>query len=166
MLKLFKTILKAGEATLKYPFAPAPVCEHFRGKPDYKAEQCIACAACTTACPANAFIKEDLPTLRRPKMPICNRRPLGVSSMIKPWAKSRVLSSPRQKVRIAMRSYRAGLARQRFRRCCARLSAPPWRWQRPSRNRAKAPRRLPWQGRCRHAFGIVRRWLVCQGCSG
>lgn len=55
MLKLFKTILKAGEATLKYPFAPAPVCEHFRGKPEYKAEQCIACAACTTACPANAL---------------------------------------------------------------------------------------------------------------
>ena len=55
MLKLFKTILKAGEATLKYPFAPMPVCDHFRGKPEHQAEQCIACAACTVACPANAL---------------------------------------------------------------------------------------------------------------
>ena len=58
MLKLFKTILKAGEATIKYPFAPAPVCEHFRGKPEHVAEQCIACAACTIACPANALTME------------------------------------------------------------------------------------------------------------
>lgn len=55
MLKLFKTILKAGEATVKYPFAPLPVCDNFRGKPAYNPEQCIACAACTTACPANAL---------------------------------------------------------------------------------------------------------------
>jgi hydrogenase-4 component H len=55
MFKLFKTILKAGEATIKYPFAPAPVCDNFRGKPEHKPEQCIACAACTIACPANAL---------------------------------------------------------------------------------------------------------------
>jgi hydrogenase-4 component H len=55
MFKLFKTILKTGEATLKYPFAPAPVSEHFRGKPEHQPEQCIACAACTMACPANAL---------------------------------------------------------------------------------------------------------------
>ncbi|MBS1187142.1 MAG: 4Fe-4S ferredoxin iron-sulfur binding domain protein [Burkholderiaceae bacterium] len=55
MLKLFKTILKAGEATLKYPFAPLPVCDNFRGKPEHQPEQCIACAACAVACPANAL---------------------------------------------------------------------------------------------------------------
>lgn len=55
MLKLFKTILKAGEATTKYPFAPFPVSPGFRGKPQLNAEQCISCAACTNACPANAL---------------------------------------------------------------------------------------------------------------
>ena len=55
MLKLFKTILKTGEATLKYPFAPIDICDNFRGKPEYTPEQCIACAACAVACPANAL---------------------------------------------------------------------------------------------------------------
>lgn len=55
MLKLFKTIFKAGEATAKYPFAPFPVCEGFRGKPELDAERCLACGACTVACPANAL---------------------------------------------------------------------------------------------------------------
>ncbi len=58
MLKLFKTILKAGEVTTKYPFKPMEVCQDFRGKPEYDADQCIACAACTRACPANALIME------------------------------------------------------------------------------------------------------------
>ncbi len=58
MLKLFKTILKTGEATLKYPFEPAPVSHNFRGKPVHHAGQCIACAACTTACPSNALSME------------------------------------------------------------------------------------------------------------
>ncbi|MBV8047103.1 MAG: hydrogenase 4 subunit H [Paludibacterium sp.] len=55
MLKLFKIIADAGEATAKYPFAPFPVSPGFRGKPELNAAQCIACAACTTACPANAL---------------------------------------------------------------------------------------------------------------
>ena len=58
MFKLFKTIARAGASTVKYPFAPLEVCEDFRGKPDYSSEQCIACAACTRACPANALIME------------------------------------------------------------------------------------------------------------
>ena len=58
MLKLFKTILKTGEATVKYPFKPLEVCPGFRGKPVYDAEQCIACGACTVACPANALTME------------------------------------------------------------------------------------------------------------
>ncbi|GAB2894207.1 hydrogenase 4 subunit H [Uliginosibacterium flavum] len=55
MFKLLKIISKAGEATEKYPFAPMPISPGFRGKPEYKAEQCIACAACVTACPPNAL---------------------------------------------------------------------------------------------------------------
>ena len=55
MLKLFKTIFTAGEPTVKYPFAPLPISPGFRGKPEFNAQQCIACAACTVACPANAL---------------------------------------------------------------------------------------------------------------
>ncbi|QWA12283.1 hydrogenase 4 subunit H [Sodalis ligni] len=58
MFKLFKTILKAGEATVKYPFKPLDVCPGFRGKPKYDPAQCIACAACTSVCPANALTME------------------------------------------------------------------------------------------------------------
>ncbi|MDA5543673.1 hydrogenase 4 subunit H [Yersinia rochesterensis] len=58
MLKLFKTILKVGDTTVKYPFKPLEVNHGFRGKPQYDAEQCIACGACTMACPANALTME------------------------------------------------------------------------------------------------------------
>lgn len=58
MLKLFKTILKTGEVTVKYPFKPLDISPGFRGKPVYDAEQCIACGACTSACPANALTME------------------------------------------------------------------------------------------------------------
>ncbi|CNE76541.1 hydrogenase 4 subunit H [Yersinia rohdei] len=58
MLKLFKTILKVGDTTVKYPFKPLEVSAGFRGKPQYDAEQCIACGACTMACPANALTME------------------------------------------------------------------------------------------------------------
>ena len=53
MLKLLKTIMRAGTATVKYPFAPLEVSPGFRGKPDLMPSQCIACGAC--ACPANAL---------------------------------------------------------------------------------------------------------------
>lgn len=61
MLKLWKTIIRAGEVTVKYPFAPLEVCPGFRGKPELNPEQCIACGACTTACPANALTMETHP---------------------------------------------------------------------------------------------------------
>ena len=55
MLKLLKTIMRAGTATVKYPFAPLEVSPGFRGKPDLMPSQCIACGACSCACPANAL---------------------------------------------------------------------------------------------------------------
>lgn len=63
MFKLLKLIKNAGEATHKYPFAPMEVSPGFRGKPEFTAEQCIACGACAIACPPNALsIKTDTAT--------------------------------------------------------------------------------------------------------
>ncbi|MFR0171010.1 hypothetical protein ACLHZR_31535, partial [Escherichia coli] len=45
MLKLLKTIMRAGTVTVKYPFAPLEVSPGFRGKPDLMPSQCIACGA-------------------------------------------------------------------------------------------------------------------------
>lgn len=58
MLKLLKILAKTGDVTVKYPFKPLDLPDGFRGKPKYQPEQCIACAACTTACPANALTME------------------------------------------------------------------------------------------------------------
>ena len=58
MLKFLKEVFRTGEATVQYPFAPLEVEKDFRGKPEHIAEQCIACAACTNACPANALAME------------------------------------------------------------------------------------------------------------
>jgi hydrogenase-4 component H len=58
MFKLLREVLRTGEATLKYPFAPVEVAKDFRGRPEHTAEQCIACSACTIACPANALAME------------------------------------------------------------------------------------------------------------
>lgn len=55
MLKLIREVLKVGQATLPYPFAPVELAPGFRGKPEYDPQQCIACAACTIACPPNAL---------------------------------------------------------------------------------------------------------------
>jgi len=55
MLKLIKEILRVGEATLPYPFAPIELSPGYRGKPQHDPELCIACAACAIACPSNAL---------------------------------------------------------------------------------------------------------------
>ncbi len=55
MLKLIKEVLKVGDATLPYPFAPMEMMPGFRGKPVHDPELCIACAACAIACPPNAL---------------------------------------------------------------------------------------------------------------
>lgn len=55
MLKLFKEVLRVGEATLPYPLQPIETAPGFRGKPHHDHERCIACAACAIACPPNAL---------------------------------------------------------------------------------------------------------------
>lgn len=59
MLKLIREVLKVGQATVLYPFTPVEVAPGFRGKPEYDPQQCIACAACTIACPPNALSMEN-----------------------------------------------------------------------------------------------------------
>jgi hydrogenase-4 component H len=58
MLKLIKEVLRVGNATVPYPFVKVEVSPGFRGKPEYDPTQCIACAACTIACPPNALNME------------------------------------------------------------------------------------------------------------
>lgn len=58
MLKLLKIIKDVGEVTTKYPFGPAVLTPAFRGKPEHNPSQCMACAACAVACPANALTFE------------------------------------------------------------------------------------------------------------
>ncbi len=55
MFKLLKEVFRTGNVTVRYPFAPMPASPGFRGKPQYDPERCIACAACTIACPSNAL---------------------------------------------------------------------------------------------------------------
>lgn len=55
MFKTLKNIIKTGDATIKYPFAPLKTTPHMRGKPQHFQQQCIACGACAIACPPNAI---------------------------------------------------------------------------------------------------------------
>ena len=55
MFKMLREVLRTGNVTARYPFAAFPVSPNYRGKPEYAAVSCIACAACTIACPANAL---------------------------------------------------------------------------------------------------------------
>lgn len=55
MFKTLRNILKTGDATVKYPFAPLETQPYMRGKPEHDQERCIACAACAVACPPNAI---------------------------------------------------------------------------------------------------------------
>lgn len=55
MFKTIKEILRTGDATVKYPFAPLERPEHARGKPEHDAVACIGCSACAAVCPPNAI---------------------------------------------------------------------------------------------------------------
>lgn len=58
VLKLLREVIKVGRATGAYPAQPVELAPGFRGKPEYDPQQCIACAACTVACPPNALSME------------------------------------------------------------------------------------------------------------
>lgn len=55
MFEIIKQAFKAGNATVKYPFAPLPEVPDMRGKPEHVPENCIVCAACAITCPPNAI---------------------------------------------------------------------------------------------------------------
>jgi hydrogenase-4 component H len=55
MIKLLKTALQVGVATVPYPFVQVQVAPAFRGKPVYDFKSCISCGACAKACPPNAI---------------------------------------------------------------------------------------------------------------
>ncbi len=55
MLKMLRQALKAGNATVSYPFEGIEQPKDVRGKPEHDLAQCIACAACASACPPNAI---------------------------------------------------------------------------------------------------------------
>lgn len=59
MLKTLRNIIKTGDATVKYPFAPLETAPDMRGKPEHDLERCIACGACAVACPPNAIQMES-----------------------------------------------------------------------------------------------------------
>ncbi|MCL2529965.1 MAG: formate hydrogenlyase complex iron-sulfur subunit [Coriobacteriia bacterium] len=55
MFKTIKEVLRTGNATVKYPFAPLERPKDARGKPEHDAVKCMACSACAVACPPNAI---------------------------------------------------------------------------------------------------------------
>jgi hydrogenase-4 component H len=55
MLKTIKEVLRTGNATVKYPFAPIERPEYARGKPEHDSEKCLACSACAIVCPPNSI---------------------------------------------------------------------------------------------------------------
>ncbi|MFM2481440.1 formate hydrogenlyase complex iron-sulfur subunit [Celerinatantimonas sp. YJH-8] len=55
MLKFLKKAVKTGVVTGQDPLVPPNLDKNFRGKPEHHPEQCIGCAACINACPANAL---------------------------------------------------------------------------------------------------------------
>jgi len=55
MFKTIGEVLRTGDATVKYPFAPIQRPKDARGKPEHDPLKCIACSACAVACPPNAI---------------------------------------------------------------------------------------------------------------
>ena len=55
MFKLLRKIAKTGDVTTRFPAVPFPISPNFRGSVKYDPKQCMACGACTIACPANAL---------------------------------------------------------------------------------------------------------------
>jgi hydrogenase-4 component H len=55
MLKTLQGIIRTGNATVTYPFAPIERPKDARGKPEHDLVNCMACGACAVACPPNAI---------------------------------------------------------------------------------------------------------------
>ena len=55
MFKTIQEVLRVGNATVKYPFAPIERPRDARGKPEHDPEKCFACSACAIACPPNSI---------------------------------------------------------------------------------------------------------------
>ena len=55
MFKTIKEVLRTGNSTIQYPFAPLERPKDARGKPEHDSVKCIACSACAVACPPNAI---------------------------------------------------------------------------------------------------------------
>ena len=48
-----------GPVTIKFPYAPSPAFEKFRGRPKYYKDECVGCTACAQVCPVGAIEVED-----------------------------------------------------------------------------------------------------------
>jgi len=55
VFKTIKEVLRTGNATVKYPFAPLERPQDVRGKPEHNHVKCMVCSACAVACPPNAI---------------------------------------------------------------------------------------------------------------
>ena len=62
MSKIKETVLclKAGKATIPYPFRKEALPENFRGRPIFDAEKCVGCAGCANNCPAREILVHDV----------------------------------------------------------------------------------------------------------
>jgi formate hydrogenlyase subunit 6/NADH:ubiquinone oxidoreductase subunit I len=58
-LKEAITALIKGPYTAKFPAAPTPLPDTFRGAPRYDEDKCVGCGSCAEVCPTGACEKED-----------------------------------------------------------------------------------------------------------
>ncbi len=67
------TALIRGPVTLKFPAAPSPAPEGFRGRPTYHNDDCVGCGACAQSCPARAITMTDDLAAGAPTRTLCVR---------------------------------------------------------------------------------------------
>lgn len=58
-LKEAVTALIRGPYTAKFPAAPTPLPEAFRGTPRFEEDECVGCGACANVCPSGALEMTD-----------------------------------------------------------------------------------------------------------